>query len=159
MSLTLAIIVELTADSEAITGDEFEKLGASGDFGCFTPPGPFPVSDLVAGNLPVLAAKGWGLPPKHDALRMEETNLHLAHVGPSVFGRAAVEVTSWFSRQHHTFPHTLAEALVLTFLCRFTVLFTRNSLTFPSLPSDTKKAKNRLLRTGGSVQIDAFSKK
>lgn len=71
------IIVQLAADSEAITGDEFEKLGASSDFRCFTPPGPFPVSDLVAGNLPILAAKGRGLPPKHDALRMEETQTYI----------------------------------------------------------------------------------
>lgn len=52
-----------------ITVDELEKLGASSGLGCFTPPRSFPVSDLVAGDLPVLAAEGWGLPPKHDALR------------------------------------------------------------------------------------------
>ncbi len=65
----MAIIVELTAESVPITVDELVKLGASSGLGCFTPPGSFAVSDLVAGNLSILAAKGWWLPPKHDALK------------------------------------------------------------------------------------------
>lgn len=65
---TLAVMVELTADSVPITADELEKLSASSGLARFAPPGSFPVSDLVAGDLPVLAVQGRGLPPKHDAL-------------------------------------------------------------------------------------------
>lgn len=61
-------MVELTAESVPITADELEKLSASSGLACFTPPGSFPVSDLVAGDLPILAVEGRGLPPKHDAL-------------------------------------------------------------------------------------------
>lgn len=70
--LTLAIIGELTLESVSITVNELVKLGASSGLGCFAPPGSFPVSDLVAGDLPILPVKGWGLPPKHDALRGEK---------------------------------------------------------------------------------------
>lgn len=65
---TLAVMVALTADSVPITADELEKLSASSGLARFAPPGSFPVSDLVAGDLPVLAVQGRGLPPKHDAL-------------------------------------------------------------------------------------------
>lgn len=64
--MTLAI--EQTAVSAHITINELEKLGASGGLSCLAPAGSFPVADLVAGNLSVLAAKGRGLPPQHDAL-------------------------------------------------------------------------------------------
>lgn len=53
---------------KSITIQELVKLGAFSGFR-FAPAGSFPVSYLVAGDLPVLAAQGRGLPPKHDALR------------------------------------------------------------------------------------------
>lgn len=52
-----------------VTFDEFVKLGACSDNRRFALPGSFPVSDLVADDLSILAAGGRGLPPKHDALR------------------------------------------------------------------------------------------
>lgn len=55
--------------SVPFTVNELYKLGARGGLGCFAPAVSFPVSDLVAGDLPVLAAEGRGLPPQHDALR------------------------------------------------------------------------------------------
>lgn len=56
----------------SITINDLVQLGASGGLGCFTPTGTFPVSDLVAGDLPILVTKGWGVPPKHDALKEDK---------------------------------------------------------------------------------------
>lgn len=55
--------------SGPLTADELEELSAGGRVAHFAPAGPFPVSDLVAGDLSVLAAQGWRLPAKHDALQ------------------------------------------------------------------------------------------
>lgn len=78
-------MAELTAEPALITTDELEELSASGGLARLAPPGSFPVSDLVAGDLPILAVQGWGLPPKHDALgRGQNTNLYVVYVRPSV---------------------------------------------------------------------------
>lgn len=57
--------------SKIITIDELVKLRPCSGDSCFTPPGSFPVTYLIAGDLPILATQGWRLPPKHDALRRE----------------------------------------------------------------------------------------
>ncbi len=64
--MTQQVVFTLTpeaAESVHFTGDQLEKLGASGGLGGFTPPGSFPVSDLVTCDLPILAVQGRGLPP------------------------------------------------------------------------------------------------
>lgn len=92
-------MVEPTAEPALITTDELEKLSASGGLARLTPPGSFPVSDLVAGDLPVLAVQGWGLPPKHDALGRGQNKLIFSVCGTiCCLGPAAVKVTSWFRR-------------------------------------------------------------
>lgn len=53
----------------SLTADELEELRAGGRVADFAPAGSLPVSDLVAGDLSVLAAEGRRLPAEHDALR------------------------------------------------------------------------------------------
>lgn len=60
-----------TAESQFITINKLVKLCASSGLSSLAPPGSFPVSDLVTCDLPVLAIKRRGLPPKHDALTGE----------------------------------------------------------------------------------------
>lgn len=53
----------------SLTADELEELRAGRGVADFAPAGALPVSDLVAGDLSVLATEGGRLPAEHDALQ------------------------------------------------------------------------------------------
>lgn len=55
------------------TVDELEELGSTGGLGRLALPCALPVTDLVAGDLPILGAGRRGLPAHHDALRGSRT--------------------------------------------------------------------------------------
>lgn len=53
----------------SLTSDELEELRSGGCVADFAPAGSLPVSDLVAGDLSVLATERRWLPAEHDALQ------------------------------------------------------------------------------------------
>lgn len=59
----------------SLTSDELEELRSCGCVADFAPAGALPVSDLVAGDLSVLAAEGRRLPAEHDALQRGERGI------------------------------------------------------------------------------------
>lgn len=58
-----------TSVRASLTADELVELRAGGRVADFAPARALPVTDLVAGDLSVLAAEGRRLPAEHDALQ------------------------------------------------------------------------------------------
>lgn len=61
--------LRVKASKASLTSDELEELRSGGCVANFAPAGALPVSDLVAGDLSVLATEGRRLPAEHDALQ------------------------------------------------------------------------------------------